>query len=117
MADESTRPVSAVPATVQWFQAILTAVLALLAALQVIFIVPACVYVAGHLRQQQPEIIDALLTVPPALVWVAALALAGMAFWQRHSAHRSALLATLAVSINVGLQLCIFASLFHSLRV
>src|SRR4051812_29442506 len=116
MPDDSKRPENEAPSTVRWFQAILTAVLALLAAFQVIHLVPACDWVAGRLARDVPVPIRALLSIPPALLYVAALALAGMAFWQRHSAHRSVLLATLAVSANFAVLLCIFVSLFNSLQ-
>jgi hypothetical protein len=50
--------------------------------------------------------------------WVApaaALALGVIAFWQRGSVARSALLATLAVAVNIGCLFCIIGGLYQVL--
>jgi hypothetical protein len=109
-AIESSSPTASVPPGGRWLLPALTSGLALLAAFQLIQI-PKCISVAHHLGRQPSGTIAALSEVPLALALAGAVVLAGLAFRHRRSAPRSALLATVAVSVNFGLQTCIFASL------
>ena len=100
------------PPALRWLLPALTALLAVLAVWQVVDFAPRCFYVSQGLGVPHPGSLDLLVGVPEWLAMAAGLILAGMAVWHRRSVGRTALLATVAVAVNVGLLFCILGSLF-----
>jgi hypothetical protein len=96
---------------VGWLLPGLTLLLAALAVYQLVYLVPRCVRVLQHLGERQPGYFHLLLGLPEWVVPAVALAFGAVALWQRRCVGRSALLATLAVAVNVACLLLIVGSL------
>jgi hypothetical protein len=112
---ESAAVGDAVPTGVRWLLPGLTLLLAGLAAFQLVLLVPRCVWVTQRLGVREPGYLRLLLGLPGWVGPAAVLALGVVALWQRGSVRRSALLATLAVAVNVGCLIGILESLFQVL--
>jgi len=104
-------PSLGVPPAARWLLPALTLILALLAAGQVVVLVPRCVAYSRRLGVPPPASLDLLLDIPEWLALAAALAVGGLAFWHRRSVTRSALLVTVAAAVNVALQLATWDAL------
>lgn len=123
MAEETTpadRPGTGsdtLPPALRWLLPALTVLLAALAVWQVVNFAPKCVYVAQRLGVQHPGQLNLLMSIPEWLAMAAGLVLAGLAIWHRGSVGRAALLATVAVAVNVGLLFCVLGSLFKMVSV
>jgi hypothetical protein len=100
-----------VPTGVRWLLPCLTLLLAALAAYQLVVLVPRCTWVMRNLGVAEPGYLRLLLRLPEWAAPAAALAFGGVALWQCGSVGRSALLATLAVAVNVGCLLGIVGAL------
>jgi hypothetical protein len=101
---------AATPMGVRWLLPSLTLLLAALAAYQLVYLVPRCIWLMQNLGVREPGYLRSLL-LPSWAAPIAALALSVIAWLQRGSATRSALLALLAVGVNVGCNLCIVGAL------
>src|SRR5690348_2617131 len=89
----------AAPAVSRWMLLGMTLLLVGLAAFQLVYVVPRCLYVvqqfAGH---WVPAPLRLLAAVPEWSSVTAALAAGALAVWQRRSLHRVTLLATVALA-------------------
>jgi hypothetical protein len=100
---------------VNWLLPCLTVLLAALAVYQLVYLVPRCSAAILNLEGREPGPLRFLRSFPEWAPPVAALAFGAVVLWQRASVARSALLATLAVAINVAALLCIVNALSQTL--
>lgn len=95
---------------VRWLLPSLTLLLAALAVYQLVYLVPRCTLLMQNLGVREPGYLRSL-HLPSWAAPVAALAFVVVAWRQRGSVSRSALLALLAVGVNVSCILCIVGAL------
>jgi hypothetical protein len=94
----------------------LTLLLAASAVFQLVYLVPRSMYVVQHFvghRVTAPLYL--LARVPEWSAVAAGLLLGSLAVWHRGSPRRAALLATVALAVNVGVFLSLLNSLFQVL--
>jgi hypothetical protein len=115
-APEPAAPAPA-PSAARWLLPALTLLLAVLAVGQLAYFVPRCTYMLRNLNLRPPRYFETLQEVPLGLAAAAAAALGVLAVWQRGSANRSALLATVAIAVNVSLLLAVLNVVFNLHRV
>jgi hypothetical protein len=110
-------PRTTVPSSVGWLLPGLTLLLAVLAVFQLVYLAPRCLHIMQNLGIPQSGglalILSTVFAVGEWPLLLAALAFGAFAVWQRGSVRRSALLATIALAINLGLFLCILENLFR----
>src|SRR5688572_25179872 len=100
-------------AALSWLLLVLTLLLVALAAFQLVYLVPRCMYVVQHFAGHWVPAPLRLLAGIPEWWSVAAWLITGaLVVWQRGSFHRMTLLATVAVAANVGIFLSVLNSLF-----
>jgi hypothetical protein len=116
-APETQAPPAVTAPAARWLMPFLTLLLAVLAVGQLAYFVPRCTNMVRRLNFRPPPYFDSLQMIPLWLAVAAAAALGVLAFWQRGSAARSALLATVAVAVNVSLLLAVVNTLFNLLHV
>lgn len=109
------RPAAASPAGSEWLMPSLTLLLAAVATAQMLFFVPRTLFVLQRFGGRTPGYLNLLISIPPWLAVVSAVAFVAVVVRHRGSLRQSALLASVATAANVGLIVCLLGSLFEVL--
>jgi hypothetical protein len=101
---------NATPRRAQWVLPGLTLLLAALAVVQLVAVVPFAVFAAQRFGMRMPWYMELTWQTPVWLAAVVALAMGLLAYRLRDSLPRSAVLTTVALLVNLGILLSVYST-------